>query len=417
MRICKAVAGGILGASLLVTPAPKWIAHHPTVSNSFGGGAALAQSDQVKAKAREMFMQGVDHFDSGRYEDARTAFLQAYALTRHPAVLLNLGQSELKGKHVESGGNHLQQFLREHKSATAAQKAAANAGIAEARRRTGFVILIVDRDGAQLAIDGQPVGTSPLVDPVFVKPNKHQASATIGSRTARVDFTAKRGTATPVSVNLGGGSGAVIAPLPTPAPAAPAAAVPEPTSSPSPYQPVGPTPLDGPGFEPDAPDHAKTKRPNIIDWGWGNKEPVFFAGAGLAAANLIATIAFGAAAAEAQSAATKVENDIIAKANERGDTNTPPLCGEFDDPNSGDEFYRGACDQLRANIDAYDTDVALAVTGAVLTVLAVGGTFTYWYIDTSKKKKHSAESGPGTFMLVAPVISHEQQGLGLVGTF
>src|SRR5262247_2617259 len=72
-------------------------------------------SDPVTEVARQRYEEGVKAFDAGRYEDARSAFLQAYALKRHPAVLLNLGLSELRsGKYVEDGGNHLQQFLREH---------------------------------------------------------------------------------------------------------------------------------------------------------------------------------------------------------------------------------------------------------------------------------------------------------------
>src|SRR5262249_55530103 len=93
-----------------------------TESTSF---AQPQQGDAVTEVARQRYEEGVKAFDAGRYEDARSAFLQAYALKRHPAVLLNLGMSELRGKYPEDGGNHLQQFLREHSSATADQKASA----------------------------------------------------------------------------------------------------------------------------------------------------------------------------------------------------------------------------------------------------------------------------------------------------
>src|SRR4051812_19549311 len=92
-------------------------------------------SDAVTEVARQRYEEGVKAFDTGRFEDARAAFLQAYALKRHPAVLLNLGQSELRSNHPEDAGNHLQQFLREHKAATPDQRAAAEKGIADAKRR------------------------------------------------------------------------------------------------------------------------------------------------------------------------------------------------------------------------------------------------------------------------------------------
>ena len=109
---------------------------------------AHAQDDQVTVLAREKFKEGVTAFQSGRFEEARALFLQAYALKRHPAVLLNLGQSELKAGYVEDGGNHLNQFLREHTTATDQQKADAKAGIAEASKRTG-------QDGARRALLGR----------------------------------------------------------------------------------------------------------------------------------------------------------------------------------------------------------------------------------------------------------------------
>src|SRR5689334_8167747 len=75
------------------------------------GGVALAQqpaqTDPVTEAARVKYQEGVKAFEAGRYEDARSAFLQAYALKRVPAVLLNLGQSEIKSGHYEEGGNHL----------------------------------------------------------------------------------------------------------------------------------------------------------------------------------------------------------------------------------------------------------------------------------------------------------------------
>ncbi|MBW2459992.1 MAG: hypothetical protein JRI68_36230 [Deltaproteobacteria bacterium] len=85
----------------------------PTVLTEVGlPGVPLAPreahaQDNVTKLAREKFIEGVEAYDKGRFEQARALFLQAYALKRHPAVLLNLGQSELKAGYVEVGGNHL----------------------------------------------------------------------------------------------------------------------------------------------------------------------------------------------------------------------------------------------------------------------------------------------------------------------
>ncbi len=138
------------------------------IATVVGGGTAFAQQDKITQQARQKFIEGVAAYDAKNYEEARELFLQAYALKRHPAVLLNLGQSEIRAGYTEDGGNHLQQFLREFAGASAEQKAAAREGISESRKKTGYVILIVDTDGATLAIDGQPAGQSPLPDPAQV---------------------------------------------------------------------------------------------------------------------------------------------------------------------------------------------------------------------------------------------------------
>ena len=61
--------------------------------------ARAEEKDAVTEMARRRFQEGVKFFDQKRYEEARGAFLQAYALKRHPALLLNLAQSEIRSGH------------------------------------------------------------------------------------------------------------------------------------------------------------------------------------------------------------------------------------------------------------------------------------------------------------------------------
>src|SRR5262249_4659779 len=85
---------------------------------------AFAQpaDDPVTIQARARFKEGVDFYDKGQYENARLAFLQAYALKKHPAVLLNLAQSSAKAGHALEASKYFQQFLRESTTATPDQK-------------------------------------------------------------------------------------------------------------------------------------------------------------------------------------------------------------------------------------------------------------------------------------------------------
>src|ERR1700757_3815616 len=98
----------------------------PTASS-----AQTAADDPTTTMARARFKEGVEFYDKGEYEQARAAFLQAYALKKHPAVLLNLAWSSLKSGHVLEGKKYFEQFLNEAKDATDKQKADANDGLTQ----------------------------------------------------------------------------------------------------------------------------------------------------------------------------------------------------------------------------------------------------------------------------------------------
>src|SRR5450755_1786107 len=83
---------------------------------------ASADDDATVAMARERFKEGVSYFDQKQYDKARAAFMQAYALKKHPAVLLNLAQSELRSAHEADAAKHFAAYLREAKDSSDAEK-------------------------------------------------------------------------------------------------------------------------------------------------------------------------------------------------------------------------------------------------------------------------------------------------------
>ena len=90
-------------------------------------GQAPAE-DATTAMARARFKEGVSFYDKGEFEQARASFLQAYALKKHPAVLLNLAWSCLKSGHVLEGEKYFEQLLAEGKEITDKQRADATDG-------------------------------------------------------------------------------------------------------------------------------------------------------------------------------------------------------------------------------------------------------------------------------------------------
>src|ERR1700678_2416554 len=131
---------------------------------SVAGLAQTADDPAIKG-ARARVNESVEFFDKGQFENARAAFLQAYALRKHPAVLINLAQSSLRAGHTLEAAKFFTQYLHESSSLTDAQRGDAEKGLADARTKLGRIDVSAAA-GAEISLDGDKVGTTPLADPV-----------------------------------------------------------------------------------------------------------------------------------------------------------------------------------------------------------------------------------------------------------
>src|SRR6476646_8597685 len=120
---------------------------------AFGAPAFAQPADDPTIKAaRARFQEGVNFYDKGDYENARASFLQAYALRKHPAVLLNLAQSSLKSGHTLEAARYFQQYLREATSISASQRNDAEKGLVEARMKLGRMTIDAPA-GMEITVD------------------------------------------------------------------------------------------------------------------------------------------------------------------------------------------------------------------------------------------------------------------------
>ncbi|WP_433937007.1 tol-pal system YbgF family protein [Sorangium cellulosum] len=454
---------------LLSFIAPALLTEAGLTSSPLSEPLSFAQSsDPVTEVARQRYEDGVKAYDAGRFEDARSAFRQVYTLKRHPAVLLNLGQSELRSNHLEDAGNHLQQFLREHTTATPEQRAAAEKAIADVKRRTGFIVVVADANGADISIDGTLIGKAPLPDPVFVTPGKHTLFATYQDRSATTQVDAKIGAATPATLTLGttGAAPAPVAGAPTPGPAAPPAA---PTSTlpgtttPTPAQPPlagaaqpapgaaapgattpgttapGTTPAGAtaPSATPVAPTTAGgftlstsntmgSMGPDRASGGrepffhWYKRKPLAWAGTGVAGVGLVmgivGTVITTSASGNAEDIGDEIKafvarNESTIPANRRAQP-----CGRREDPSGDLPGFENACGSLREELDSYDGALPWAITGWVLLGVGVVGTATYAMIDWYPSEQKTAAAGPRVTW-IAPLVAPGQASLSVAGTF
>ena len=169
-----------------------------------GADTAHAQSDGETEIARQRFLEGVKHYDQHEYDKARLAFLQAYLLRPHPAVLLNLAQSQLRAGRYAEAADNFAKYIRENPGAEAMSHA--KAAFEEARDKVGEVSVEVNATGAVINVDGTDVGKSPLPYAVYMMPGRHTVRATKGGLSADESLEAVAGQRMYVTLALPEGS-------------------------------------------------------------------------------------------------------------------------------------------------------------------------------------------------------------------
>jgi len=198
--------------------------------------------------------------DQKQFDKARIAFMQAYALKKHPAVLLNLAHSELQSGHEADAAKHFSMYLRDAKNPSESDKQNAETGLLAAKAVVGEVAIEVETEGADVYVDGTLEGRSPLPGPAFVDPGTHTLEAKKDGRTASAQVTASAGQATSASLRFE-------------AKRAPAAARPE-----------GDEPSEGSAQEPDT-GPSGGRKPFFK---WVGETPVAWVGVGLTTIGIVA---------------------------------------------------------------------------------------------------------------------------------
>ena len=340
-------------------------------------------------QARARFKEGVDFYDKGQYENARLAFLQAYALKKHPAVLLNLAQSSAKAGHPLEAAKAFQQYLKESTSVTPQQQQDARVGLAEVRQKLGRIEIVAPA-GTEITLDEKErLGTSPFGEPIDVEPGSH----TLRSSNETVRVTANAGQK--VQARFGGGGQPVV---PVPVPIAP------PPSNPPAVDNNPPPPgADG------APKHTNILSPP------SNMTPVII-GLSIAGVGLAGGIIFAAFKADSQSKADSVTNSIRDAAAKRG-VSSAGVCTSTNATIQKD--FGAACQTLKQNNDKVDTNATIA--NVSLIVMGVGlVTAAGFYLFGPKRddeKTGSATPIKPASPVLTPYAGYGNGGFVLSGSF
>lgn len=365
---------------------------------------AHAQADAVLKMARERFQEGVHYYDEKKYEDARAAFLQAYALKKHPAVLLNLAQSELHSGHVADAANHFAKFLRATSETTPAERVDAEKGLKVAKTKVEEVNVSVSQQGAEIFLDGHSIGLSPLPGPLYLAPGSHTIEAKKGALSASTSVAAMAGQSTNATLSLGGSEGAM--------PGTPGAAG---TSS-----PTGPAGSTNEGGEPVGGEGEQGGGGRQPFFTWAAHTPVAWIGGGLTVLGLGGGIGFAIASHSSYNSADTVAASIFSAA-AHDNISTAGLCNNLNSSyvqqTGRAAQYAKACNDYQNNVNSGNTQKTLSIVGFVVAGVAAAGTVTYYFLDSGSSHKSDDQASSGVHAVVLPVATPFVQGLSVVGQF
>jgi hypothetical protein len=393
-----------------------------------GREAAAQEKDAVTDMARRRFQEGVKFFDQKKYEEARAAFLQAYALKHHPAVLLNLAHSEIRSGHNLEAARHFATYLRDPPvNATQSEKAEAERALATARSKLGR-IQVTAPTGADILVDGESMGQSPLPEAVDASPGNHTVEARLGGKTASTNVAVSVGRSASATLSLEGSAAPL--PPPTPSPTPPPSTAPS-TETPEPTPPPADTTKPPPPNETDVTVSTAGREPFFS---WLGHSPLGIIGVGATGIGLGMFIGFGVGASKASDNADSVANAItnqIADDNRAIDKQNQSLPANqrlpHVDANRGVcappavAKYDKACSVLQDDMDKRDADRNLATIGIAVAGVGVATTVLGYFLTSRPSSKTASSShepkaqAPSATLI--PVIGPQENGLQLVGRF
>jgi len=228
--VALAVALGTAGISY-ASPPPLPSETAPPSKEAPASTEAPAPSPEGEAARvhAELRKQGNEAAKAGRIPEAIEAWTQAYEARPVFAVACAIGRAELLGRaNPGPAALWLTRCLRlapvpvkgQAKELAAQQEELVLRDLA--RSRVGAVRIEAE-PGAEISVDGRPVGKAPLADEVFLEPGSHRITASVGSRSRSKDVAVAGGEARAVDLAVQDAPGPVwiAEPLGPPAPARP----------------------------------------------------------------------------------------------------------------------------------------------------------------------------------------------------
>ena len=142
---------------------------------------------QAKAKAQGLLTEGSTLYEKGDYAGALEKFDAAYAAYPSPKLMFNIGQADRDLSRPVEALEAFEKFLAGDTGTSPETTADARKSVAELREKLGQIRVDCETTGAEVNIDGKSVGVTPLPEPIWATPGRHQVTASHASAALAIE--------------------------------------------------------------------------------------------------------------------------------------------------------------------------------------------------------------------------------------
>lgn len=150
--------------------------------------ASIAAGPSTRAEGegawRQHHEEGLRAARAGLWEKARGELLAAFKIEKRREIATSLGRAELKTGRHRDAAEHLAWSLDQPGGGHPEERVSALEMLATARAKVAELTVSADRPDAEIFLDEQPLGKTPLARTVFVEPGIHLLSARLDERTS-----------------------------------------------------------------------------------------------------------------------------------------------------------------------------------------------------------------------------------------
>ncbi len=139
--------------------------------------ATPTATPEAKNRAQSLLKEGAKLYEKGALAAALEKFNEAYEEYPSPKLLFNIGQASRDLGRPAEAMNAFERFQAEATDAPPDMTAEAKKSMAELEPRLGKLRIQCATTGAEVSLDGKPLGKAPISDLIWAVPGGHQVTA------------------------------------------------------------------------------------------------------------------------------------------------------------------------------------------------------------------------------------------------